>query len=60
MHDEALETLDPSDWQAMRRLAYRMIDDAFEDVRAVRDRPAWRAMPDGHGQRFTLPLPREP
>lgn len=60
MHDDAMETLDPSDWQAMSRLAHRMIDDAFEDVRAVGDRPAWRAMPDGHRERFTLPLPREP
>ncbi len=58
--DDALETLDPGDWQAMRELAHRMIDDAFEDVRNVRDRPAWRPMPDGHRERFALPLPREP
>lgn len=54
------ETLDPTDWDAMRRLAHRMIDDAFEGVREVRDRPAWRPMPEEVQARFDGDLPRTP
>jgi glutamate/tyrosine decarboxylase-like PLP-dependent enzyme len=57
---EAHETLDPQDWDAMRRLAHRMVDDAFAGVREVRDRPAWRPMPAEVGARFDTPLPRAP
>lgn len=56
----ATESLDPRDWEAMRRLAHRMIDDAFADVRSLDERPVWRPMPDGHRARFEGPMPREP
>lgn len=46
------ETLDPQDWEAFRALAYRMVDRMLESQRTVRDRPAWRPMPDHVDARF--------
>ena len=54
------ETLDPTDWDAMRALAHRMVDDALDHVRTVRDRPAWRPMPAGVVDAFKSPAPRGP
>jgi glutamate/tyrosine decarboxylase-like PLP-dependent enzyme len=58
--DPSFETLDPDDWQAMRTIAHRMVDDAFEHVRTLRERPAWQAVPPEVAERFTTPVPREP
>jgi aromatic-L-amino-acid/L-tryptophan decarboxylase len=33
-------TLDPADWEAMRRLGHRMVDDMLDHLRGVRERPA--------------------
>lgn len=54
------ETLDPTDWEAMRVLAHRMVDDALDHVRTVRERPAWRPMPAEVVAAFTSPAPRDP
>lgn len=40
------ETLDPTDWATFRTLAHRMLDDALDYQRTLRDAPAWRPMPD--------------
>jgi glutamate/tyrosine decarboxylase-like PLP-dependent enzyme len=39
------ETLDPADWQAMRRLAHQAVDDGFAWLQQARDRPAWQPIP---------------
>lgn len=36
------ETLDPKNWEEMRRLAHRMVDDAITYLETVRDRPVWQ------------------
>ena len=33
------ENLDPDDWEAMRALGHRMVDDMLDYARTVRDRP---------------------
>ncbi len=35
-------TLDPADWDATRALAHRMVDDAMDHLRDVRDRHVWQ------------------
>ena len=57
-HDE--ETLDPEDWEAMRALAHRMVDDSFEYLKNVRERPVWQPVPDDVVQTFEQPLPQDP
>jgi glutamate/tyrosine decarboxylase-like PLP-dependent enzyme len=54
------ETLDPADWDAMRALAHRMVDDALDYVRDARDRPAWRPVPGEVAERLTAAAPAQP
>lgn len=46
------ETLDPTDWEPLRCLARRMVDDAVDYTRDVRDRPVWQDMPADLRARF--------
>jgi aromatic-L-amino-acid decarboxylase len=54
------ETLDPADWQAMRALAHRAVDDGFDWLSSIRDRPVWRPTPDAIVANLHQPLPRTP
>jgi aromatic-L-amino-acid/L-tryptophan decarboxylase len=54
------ETLDPEHWDEMRALAHRMIDDAFDHLETVRERPAWQPIPDQVAAKFNSPAPLEP
>jgi aromatic-L-amino-acid/L-tryptophan decarboxylase len=36
------KTLDPNDWIAMKELGHRMLDDMFEYLQSVRERPVWK------------------
>lgn len=54
------ETLDPDDWEAMRRTAHRMIDDAIDYTATLRDRPVWQAMPAEVRESFRSGLPHGP
>jgi len=54
------ESLDPEDWEAMRVLGHRMVDDMLDYMRSIRERPVWRHMPDDAKTRFEQPLPLAP
>jgi aromatic-L-amino-acid/L-tryptophan decarboxylase len=54
------ESLDPEDWQAMRDLGHRMVDDMMTYLETVRERPVWQPIPAAVRSRFTQPLPIEP
>jgi glutamate/tyrosine decarboxylase-like PLP-dependent enzyme len=54
------ETLDPEDWEAMRALAHRMVDDALTHLQTVRERPVWQPVPAEVADRFKAPAPRGP
>ncbi len=51
------ETLDPRDWDAFRDLAHRMVDEMLDVQRNVRERPAWRPVPDSVEARFAETRP---
>jgi glutamate/tyrosine decarboxylase-like PLP-dependent enzyme len=53
-------TLDPSDWGALRRLGHQMIDDVFDQLEQVRDRPVWQPIPDAVRAALRTPMPRGP
>lgn len=57
---EPERTLDPQDWEALRALGHRMLDDMLEYLRTVRERPAWRPVPAEVRARLTEPLPLDP
>lgn len=50
-------TLDPADWQLFSSTATRMLTDTVAYLEALREQPAWRAMPDDVRQSFTAPVP---
>ena len=39
------ETLDPEDWESMRALGHRMIDDMLDYTRTLDQRPVWEHIP---------------
>lgn len=50
-------TLDPENWDALRRLGHRMLDDMFAYLAEVRERPVWRPVPDEVKRRLAEPVP---
>ena len=58
--DDRFETLDPENWEDMRRLAHRMVDDAVDYIRSARERPAWLPVPADVAARLQEPAPRDP
>jgi aromatic-L-amino-acid decarboxylase len=60
MNENERGTLDPDDWASLRALAHRAVDDAFDDLITIRDRPVWRNTPEPVAAQFRRPLPREP
>ena len=56
----AEETLDPDDWSELETLSHQIIEDAVRHLRDVRDRPAWREVPQEVKEFFASPLPQSP
>jgi aromatic-L-amino-acid decarboxylase len=54
------ETLDPANWDEMRVLSHRMVDDAITYLETVGKRPVWQPVPEEVAMRFDSPVPREP
>jgi aromatic-L-amino-acid decarboxylase len=54
------ETLDPQDWQSMRALGHRMLDDMLDYVRTVRQRPVWQPIPRRVKDQFNQRVPLDP
>ena len=55
-------TLDPStpeEWQELRSLGHRILDDLFDDLASLREQPAWRPLPGASAEALTSPLPLE-
>ena len=56
---DAHETLDPADLDGLRALAHRMVDDAFDDLARLPERPVWRPLPEALEPTFETPAPRK-
>jgi aromatic-L-amino-acid decarboxylase len=54
------ESLDPQNWDEMRALAHRMVDDAITYLETVRERPVWQPIPEEVATRFKEQAPHEP
>jgi glutamate/tyrosine decarboxylase-like PLP-dependent enzyme len=54
------ETLDPEDWDEMRALSHRIVDDAITYLEKVGKRPVWQAVPEDVATQFDSPAPHEP
>jgi len=58
--DKLEETLDPEDWESMRALGHRMVDDMVNYLKTVRERPAWRHAPGSVQKHFSASMPISP
>ena len=54
------ETLDPEDWEAMRILGHKMVDDLLEQLADIRYRPVWQHAPETVKTHFDDGPPLEP
>lgn len=54
------ESLDPADWKTMRMLGHQMVDEMFEYLERVRERPVWKPIPVNTRKHFTQSLPYLP
>ncbi|MEJ2479901.1 MAG: aspartate aminotransferase family protein [Acidihalobacter sp.] len=59
MQDAAQPGLDPDDWDSIRTHGHRMLDDMFDYLEHLRERPVWQSPPDNVRARYAEPLPRE-
>ncbi len=53
-------TLDPENWSELRALGHRMLDDMFDYIEHVRERPVWRPIPQAVRDHFRAVLPHQP
>lgn len=56
----AEETLDPDDWESMRKIGHKMLDDMVDYVKTVRQRPVWQHVPEHVKAHFSRPVPHDP
>lgn len=54
------ESLDPQDWDEMRELGHRMVDDAIHYLQTVAERPVWQAVPEQTAKQFDGAIPQHP
>lgn len=52
-------SLDPEDWDGLRALGHRMLDDMLDHLAHLRDGPVWRPMPGDARDALRGPLPRD-
>ncbi len=60
INSKKYETLDPENWDEMRALAHRMVDDAITYLETVNERPVWKQVPDEIAAQFKSPAPHAP
>jgi glutamate/tyrosine decarboxylase-like PLP-dependent enzyme len=53
-------SLDPADWQEVRALGHRMIDDMMDHMHNIRSEPSWRKIPDETKRFLKKGIPRTP
>ena len=54
---EPEETLDPTDWESLKILGHKMLDDMLNHLRDIRKQPVWQPIPNDIKLKFNLPLP---
>ena len=57
---ECEETLDPDDWDSMRKIGHKMLDDMVDYMKTVRERPVWQHVPNRVKAHFTSSVPKQP
>jgi len=53
------KTLDPENWDEVRKIGHQMVDDMMDYLMTLRDRPVWQPMPEEAKAALTENLPME-
>ena len=56
----SLDPASPADWSATRAQGHRMLDDLFDHLERIRERPVWQPIPADVRAAFDEPLPTTP
>lgn len=55
---ESIErSLDPENWDELRALGHRVLDDMVDYLQTIRDRAVWQPLPESTKRLFSMPLP---
>ncbi len=54
------QSLDPFNWEELRQLGHRMVDDMMHYLQTVATRPAWQPLPTKAVEAMHQPLPQSP
>lgn len=57
MQPKPNSSLDPDDWTDLRQQGHQMLDDMFDYIEHIGQRPVWQPIPDAVRQAFDEPLP---
>jgi glutamate/tyrosine decarboxylase-like PLP-dependent enzyme len=60
MTSHSPDSLDPADWHNLRAQGHRMLDDMFDYLEQLRQRPVWQPIPEAAREAFRAPLPTAP
>jgi glutamate/tyrosine decarboxylase-like PLP-dependent enzyme len=52
--------LEPEDWEELRRLGHRVMDDIVDDLSRLREQPVWRPVPDSARTALRGGVPLQP
>jgi glutamate/tyrosine decarboxylase-like PLP-dependent enzyme len=52
-------TLDPEDWENLKTLGHRMLDDMLDHLRDIRKHPVWQQIPNEVKLKFNMPIPNK-
>lgn len=56
----ATETLDPADWEKVRQLGHKMVDDMLHFLQTIGEQPVWRKPSEAAKQHLRAGLPQSP
>jgi glutamate/tyrosine decarboxylase-like PLP-dependent enzyme len=56
----SLDPASPAEWSALRAQGHRMLDDLFDHLAHIRERPVWQPIPSEVRAAFDEPLPAAP
>ena len=60
MLETSEDSLDPENWQDFRLQGHQMLDDMFDYIESLRERPVWQPIPPEVRAVFHQPMPAQP
>ncbi|MHA2182795.1 MAG: pyridoxal phosphate-dependent decarboxylase family protein, partial [Promethearchaeota archaeon] len=52
-------TLDPENWEDLKSLGHKMLDEMLDHLKSIRKQPVWQQIPNEVKRKFNMPIPIE-